>query len=145
MPANEDFSLDDFPLRATDKIRYGDTDRQGHVNNAVFGTFFETGRVELLWDSKSPIVDVGCSFVIAKLTIEFRAEMTWPGEVVIGTRVGKIGKSSVVLEQVLFQADRLTATAESIIVMIDDTTHRSKALSESAIARLKKLGGATST
>ena len=34
----------------TDNIRYRDTDRQGHVNNAVLSTFPETGRVELLYD-----------------------------------------------------------------------------------------------
>ena len=36
--------LDQFPLRTRDKLRYADTDRQGHVNNAVFATFLETGR-----------------------------------------------------------------------------------------------------
>ena len=29
-------SLEAFVLRTCDKLRYGDTDRQGHVNNAVF-------------------------------------------------------------------------------------------------------------
>ncbi|MET3446565.1 hypothetical protein [Ralstonia sp. 1138] len=28
-------SLSDYPLHSTDKLRYGDTDRQGHINNAV--------------------------------------------------------------------------------------------------------------
>jgi acyl-CoA thioester hydrolase len=141
MTENDDFSIDAFPLRATDKIRYGDTDRQGHVNNAVFATFFETGRVEVLWDPKAPLADSGCSFVIAKVTIDFRAEITWPGEVVIGTRVGKIGRSSIQLEQVLFQGERLTATAQTVIVMIDESTHRSRALSDAAVERLEKLGG----
>ncbi len=27
--------LEDFTYRTYDKLRYGDTDRQGHVNNAV--------------------------------------------------------------------------------------------------------------
>jgi len=27
---------EDFPLKVYDKIRYADTDRQGHVNNALF-------------------------------------------------------------------------------------------------------------
>jgi acyl-CoA thioester hydrolase len=37
-------SLRDFAVYSVDKLRYGDTDRQGHVNNAVFATFLETGR-----------------------------------------------------------------------------------------------------
>ena len=39
---------ENFPFRTRDKLRYGDTDRQGHVNNAVFATFLETGRVDML-------------------------------------------------------------------------------------------------
>ncbi|WP_343068673.1 hypothetical protein [Kaustia mangrovi] len=46
----DDIRLDDFPLRTSDKLRYADTDRQGHVNNAVFATFMETGRVAFLHD-----------------------------------------------------------------------------------------------
>jgi acyl-CoA thioester hydrolase len=139
MPAIEDIALDAFPLRATDKIRYGDTDRQGHVNNAVFATFFETGRVEILWDPTAPLADAGSSFVIARLSIDFRAEIRWPGEVIIGTRVGKIGRSSVALDQAIFQGDRCVASAETVIVMIDEATHRSKPLPAAAIERLKTL------
>ena len=43
--------LEAFPTQVTENIRYGDTDRQGHVNNAVYATYFESGRVDLLHDS----------------------------------------------------------------------------------------------
>lgn len=48
----------DFSLLTTDKIRYSDTDRQGHVNNAVFSTFLETGRAERLYRDELPLGDV---------------------------------------------------------------------------------------
>ena len=34
-----------FRFWSREVCRYGDTDRQGHVNNAAFVTFCETGRV----------------------------------------------------------------------------------------------------
>lgn len=34
--ATETMTLADFPLQTFDKVRYADTDRQGHVNNAGF-------------------------------------------------------------------------------------------------------------
>jgi hypothetical protein len=80
-------TLDDFPMRTTDLIRYGDTDRQGHVNNAVFATFFETGRVAFLFDRNSSILPERTMLVIARLVIDFRSELNWPGKVEIGTRV----------------------------------------------------------
>ena len=34
-----------------EKLRNGDTDQQGHINNAKIATFFESGRVEVLADA----------------------------------------------------------------------------------------------
>jgi len=68
-----DPTLNDYAIRTHDKVRYADTDRQGHVNNAVFSTYLETGRVEFLYDPKAPLADDGVSFVIARLTLEFRS------------------------------------------------------------------------
>ena len=63
-------TLAQFPLHAHDKLRYADTDRQGHVNNAVFATALETGRVELLHDPNLPLAGPGSSFVIARLELD---------------------------------------------------------------------------
>src|SRR5882762_5091599 len=81
------FRLEDYPLRTFDTVRYGDTDRQGHVNNAAFATFCETGRVTFFFQGSQPLPPPGTSFVIARLILDFRAELAWPGTVDIGTRV----------------------------------------------------------
>jgi acyl-CoA thioester hydrolase len=135
----DDVRLDDFPLRTSDKVRYADTDRQGHVNNAVFATFLETGRVEILYDPLMPLAEPGSAFVIARLAVDFRAEIVWPGDVQIGTRVIAIGRSSVTLEQGLFQNGRFVATGETVIVLMDETTRRSRPLGPAAIDRLRLL------
>ena len=51
--------LEDFPSRTYDKVRYADTDRQGHVNNAAFATFCETGRVSVSLQSGPPAASPG--------------------------------------------------------------------------------------
>ena len=45
--------LDAYPSRTSADIRYADMDRQGHVNNAVYSTFLESGRVNLFCDHHS--------------------------------------------------------------------------------------------
>ena len=135
----DDINFADYPLRTYDKIRYGDTDRQGHVNNALFATFLESGRVEILYDAGNPLADPGCAFVIAQLVLNFRAEVTWPGQVDIGTRVASVGRSSIKLEQALFQGGRCVATAETTIVQMDEATRRSSPLSARAVERLSAL------
>ncbi|WP_300452325.1 thioesterase family protein [Accumulibacter sp.] len=125
-------TIDDFPLRTYEKLRYVDTDRQGHVNNAVFASMLETGRVELLYNPHRPLADQQCSFVIARLTLDLHAEITWPGRVDIGTRAGKIGRSSITLEQGLFQNGQHAATASTVIVHVSAATRRSQAFSDVA-------------
>ncbi|MFL6651044.1 MAG: acyl-CoA thioesterase [Sulfurifustaceae bacterium] len=135
----EILSLDDFPSRTYDKLRYCDTDRQGHVNNAVFATLLETGRVEILYNPAEPLAEPGASWVIARLTLEFMNEISWPGRVDIGTRVKTIGRSSATLEQGLFQNGKLVGRAETIMVQMNDSTRRSQPLGQKAIARLSTL------
>lgn len=136
---SDEIALADFPLRARDKLRYGDTDRQGHINNAVFSTLLETGRVELIYAAQAPLAEPDAAFVLARLEVDFRAEMLWPGEVEIGSRVAAIGRSSVRLEQGLFQNGRCTASAVSVLVLMDDETRRSRPLSEATRQRLALL------
>jgi acyl-CoA thioester hydrolase len=128
----KELNLEDFPLITFDKIRYADTDRQGHVNNANFSSFLETGRVEVLYNTRYPILVDSSSFVIASLKLEFLNEITWPGEVNIGTGVLKIGNSSMTIFQRLFQENKCVANAETVIVQVDNVTRRSSPLTDAA-------------
>ncbi len=132
-------SLEAFVLRTGDKLRYGDTDRQGHVNNAVFATFLETGRVELLYSEA--LADQGAAFVIARLELDFLAEVNWPGEVEIGTAVLDVGRSSFKLFQKVFQDGKPVARAMTVIVQMSESTRKSQPLSERARERLQELTG----
>lgn len=131
--------LDQYPLKTYEKLRYSDTDRQGHVNNAVFATMLETGRVEVLYNSGRPLFSENCSFVIVSLTLNFHAEINWPGRVEVGTRVSKIGRSSVTFEQAIFQEGICVATATTVVAQINDDEKRSRALDEAAVAFLEGL------
>ena len=83
-PRRPEVRPEQFPYRTGDIIRFGDLDPQGHVNNAVFATYFETGRVVLLRDAKYGLRVAGGTFVLARLEIEFRKELHWPGTIEIG-------------------------------------------------------------
>ncbi|MBI2309139.1 MAG: acyl-CoA thioesterase [Rhodocyclales bacterium] len=131
--------LADYPLRTYEKLRYADTDRQGHVNNAVFSTMLETGRVELLYSPQEPLAEAACAFVIASLHLDFRGEITWPGTVEIGTRVARVGSSSLTLEQGLFQEGRCVANAQTVIVQMNEHTRRAHPLRPETAQRLSAL------
>lgn len=117
-------------------LRYGDTDRQGHINNAVFATLFESGRVDFLVDEKSNMPPTGCDFVIAEMTIKFMGEMRFPGRVNVLSAVTRLGNSSIGIAQELQFAGATVATASSVIVMTDRTTRKSKPMDEATRAHL---------
>ena len=122
-----------------ESVRYGDTDRQGHVNNAVFVTFLEAGRVSLLYNpSERVLTPEGTSFVLANFLLNFRAEIFWPSEVRIGTAVSRIGNSSVTFSQALFVGDNCAATAQTVLVLIDDATRKSRSLPDQTRRELNK-------
>jgi acyl-CoA thioester hydrolase len=127
---------DTFRAWVREHCRYGDTDRQGHVNNAVFATFCESGRVDFLYDPAHPAAPSGHAFVIARLVLEFRAELLYRDIVEIGTTVLRIGRTSFTLGQGLFRGDTCVATAEAVIVLMDEATRRAAPLPGALRARL---------
>lgn len=122
--------LPNYPTHIVEKLRYADTDRQGHINNAIFATLFESGRVAFLYDPLRPLAPAGAQFVIAKLSISFLQELNWPGDVSVGTGIAHIGRSSFHLTQGVFSGAECAATAESIIVLMDEATRKSTPLPE---------------
>lgn len=139
MPAPIPRPLTDYPQTTFDKLRYNDTDRQGHVNNAVFATLLETGRVEFLYAPDGALHAPGCAFVIAGLTLSFLKEINWPGRVDIGTGVTDIGRSSFTLSQGLYQNGQCVAMAQTTIVHMNESSRRSHPLSDATQQRLQTL------
>src|SRR3954469_5352788 len=132
-------TLEQFPGRMHDIIRFGDLDPQGHVNNTVFATFFETGRVALLREPGNALSPPGTTSVLARLDINFLRELHWPGAVEIGTGVAGIGRSSFTFLQAIFHEGACAATGRATMVMIDAATRRSPPLPEEALARLETM------
>ena len=132
-------TLEQFPGRTADVIRFGDLDPQGHVNNAVFATFFETGRVAFLHEPGNALSPPGTTSVLARLDINFLKELHWPGEVEIGTGIAEIGRSSFTFLQAIFHEGACAATGRATMVMIDAATRKARPLPQEAIARLEAL------
>jgi acyl-CoA thioester hydrolase len=134
----KNLKIGQYPFLSEDKIRYADTDRQGHVNNAIFNQFLETARIELLYNPKKPLSTNGCSFVIVSLKMEFLKMIQWPGMVKVGTIVTRIGNSSIQLLQGIYQDNQVVAVAESTIVQVDNLSNLSTPLSASSKEQLQR-------
>ena len=132
-------TLADYPIRAIEKLRFADTDRNGHITNSVYAVCCQNARMELLCDPRRVPVPSNTQLVVARLLLEFRAEMHWPGIVDIGTRIDRIGRCSVTLSQGLFVGGQCVATSESVVVLIDATRRRSTPLPLGTIEALRAI------
>ena len=129
--------LEDFPYRLTDNVRFADLDPNEHVNNAVYATYFETGRVTLMKDQGYGLMPPGLAWIMVRLDIHFRAELRWPGKIELGLGVSKFGRTSVTFDQVVFSEGKCVASAVSVGVLIDDATRRPTPLTAEVVEKLK--------
>jgi acyl-CoA thioester hydrolase len=76
------------------QVTWRDLDAAGHVNNAVFFTYFEHARtrywVELTGDGSFETI----RFIVARAECDFRRQLSMSEEIEIGVRIGEIRNSS---------------------------------------------------
>ncbi|HEX9623866.1 MAG TPA: thioesterase family protein [Streptosporangiaceae bacterium] len=99
-------------------VRWRDTDALGHVNHAVFLTYFEEGRDEFFTQvlGSEPI------YVVARLEVDFRAEVR-PSEewVRVRVEVERLGNTSLTTRETLStSAGEVAAQALVVTVRWDE-------------------------
>jgi acyl-CoA thioester hydrolase len=100
----------------------------GHVNNAVYSTYLEQARIGVLGGLQE--------FILARVEIDFRAELRVGEEIEVRTRCGRIGTKSFDLEHELRADGRVVAEARSVLVAYDYEQSRSVEVPDSVRARL---------
>lgn len=102
-------------------IRYCDQDPVGHINNTAFAAFLEQARVALVYPLLKSYGGPNLELVIVRLVIDFLKELHFPGSVDVGTRIGRLGTKSFVLQHAIFQTgeEHCAATAECTMVFFD--------------------------
>ncbi len=137
-PGKPQPQLADYPHRVSEIIRYADLDPQGHVNNAVFATYFESGRVAMFRNEDLGIGVDNATFVLVRQEIDFLRELRWPGDVVVGTALAELGRTSFAVTQAIFRDGVCAAAGRATMVMLDTATRRPRPLAPEAIARLER-------
>jgi acyl-CoA thioester hydrolase len=139
--------LEDFPYRLTDNVRFADLDPNQHVNNAVYATYFETGRVMLVKDRSFGLTPPGLGWMLVRLDIHFRAELHWPSTIEMGLGVAKFGRTSLTFDQVVFSEGKCVTSAQAVTVLIDESTRKPTPLTGEIIGNFQRwvrrgVGGA---
>jgi acyl-CoA thioester hydrolase len=110
-------------MRIPLQTRYNDYDTKGHVNNAVYLTYFELGRVHA-WTAAGGEPDGDYILAEAKITYRSPAMMGDPLELEVTT--GEVRNKAWVWRYRIFDArdQRLVAEGETVQVMYDYAERR---------------------
>jgi acyl-CoA thioester hydrolase len=143
-PAKPVTQLADYPHQVGEIIRFGDLDPQGHVNQALFLTYFESGRVAMFRNPDLSIGVPGVTFVMVRMEVDYMKELRWPGNIVVGTALAEFGRSSFKVSQAIFHDGVCAATGRATLVCMDLATRKSAPLPQAAIDKLSpwKMQGA---
>ncbi|MHC2069651.1 acyl-CoA thioesterase [Bremerella sp. T1] len=120
--------LADFPAVAKVPVQWGDMDSFQHVNNIVYLRWFETSRVRYLEVSGlNPIMEAtDCGPILASVHCNYRKQLRYPDEVLIGARMVKLGGTSMKVEHVVYSVKQqhIVADGESGVVYFDYANQR---------------------
>jgi len=121
-------------------------DAMGHVNNAVYLTYLEMGRIAYytaLFGSEG-LSARKFNFILAHVEVDFRSPVYLGESIFVGTRVERVGNRSFHFAYEIREGEsgRLVVEAKSVQVMYDYRNQRPlRGIPEEFLTRLESLEG----
>ncbi len=122
-----------FQYNTTIQLRWKDIDQFGHVNNAVYLTYFETARYYYNrdvnnWDWNQD------QYIIASIKVDYLRPIFYPGDVKVYLRTTNVGEKSFEFHYAItFERngiEKLAATGQTTQVFYDLRNQKTIAIPE---------------
>lgn len=141
--ADTDSRLPGYPVVTPITLQWGHQDAFGHVNNVHHFRWFETGRIDYLARLGVAVTAEGVGPILAAINCNYRRQIKWPDEILIGTRVTRIGNTSLTVNHAVWTRnnDGVAAEGESTVVMFDYVAQRPHPVSSELRALITQLEG----
>jgi acyl-CoA thioester hydrolase len=122
------------------EVPYRDIDAMGHLNNAVYLSYFELGR-QKYWDrllgGLRTVFDIG--FVVAAASIDYRRPVYMGDLLELEIRCPRTGRSSFEFDYVLRRAGQIVAEGRSTQVLWDWDARAKREFTEELRERIRRL------
>ena len=116
--------MDKFRCITSIQTRYSDFDMLGHLNNAVYVTYYETARIDYFktigWELEQ------ITNVVARSTINFIKPVRPGDELKVKTRISSIGNTSFTMDYILIseKTEEILNKATTVQVCVDRSDQR---------------------
>lgn len=132
-----------YPLSVPIEVRFRDMDSMGHVNNAVFFTYFENARIAY-WRAVPAIRSrKSLDYILARAECDFRSPATVEDALACHIRVGSFGRSSFTFEYLLRdeRTGRVVAEGRTVQAVYDYAEKRTRPLDPALRAAIEEFEG----
>ena len=112
--------------------RWGDADALGHINNTLYARYYESSRLDyfekLMGMHFTPALTSGV--ILADMKIAYLKQLHYPAELEIGSRISRMGNSSLDFDAAVFikDSDELISTSRGTLVWFDYNANRNKTI-----------------
>ena len=130
-------------FRFNTSVYYEDTDSSGFVYHASYLKFAERARSEMMKDIFPNILKIMCSsnffFVVKDLNVKYIKPLVLFDKVVIQTKLKKLNKASLELEQDIFKSKSNYCSIKVKLAWIDKVDGKPKRISSNLMASLNQI------
>ena len=132
-----------FPVAVPLEVRFKDIDCMGHVNNAVYFTYFENARIAYWKAVGLDRLRGDVAYVLVRAECDFRSQATMDDRLVCHIRVGGFGARSFRFEYVLRDENsgRVVAEGKSVQAMYDYEKKEVRPVGESLKSAISRFEG----
>ena len=103
--------------------RWSDVDQMGHVNNAVFLSYYESARIDLF----KKISYKKVPFIIVSARVDYIKQIHHPKSLIISSRIEKIGKTSFDIKSAIFiEKDKYCSSVADVTCVCYDYENQTK-------------------
>jgi acyl-CoA thioester hydrolase len=96
--------------------RFSDTDALGHINNTLLPVWFEGARDPIFRFFMPDLDTNNWQLILAKIDVEFHAQLYYAEEIEIRTYISRIGSSSFMVYQEAWQKNTKCASGTAVMV-----------------------------
>ena len=138
--------LEDFKVKTTVKVQWGDMDAYQHVNNVIYVAWGEIARIDYLTalDIESFLASpnkLKYAPIFGFQSVKYIAPLVYPDTIHIGTKTDEIKEDRIVLKSFYYseKTQKLVAIKTHEIVIFDYNTNQKILVPEALISKLNSL------
>ena len=125
------------------EVRFRDCDAMGHVNNAVYFTYFEQARAVMAetLGLRRELAQAGLGVILAHASCDYKAQVVFGDQVDVGMRTVALGRTSFTseFEALRVRDDAVVAVGKAVQAVFDYDAGRTMPIPDGLRAKLAAL------